>query len=228
MKKITSLLIALLTITQFAKATANSEIITMEIKEHQADCTGVGPMKCYLVKYKTSKDWEYFYSGFQKFKYQEGYRYKVQVKRTQLKNVPADASSYSYEVVKVLSKKKVKAEKADAKALAFLGKYSWKLLSINNQTITNGTATMNFDMKKRIVNGNTGCNGYGGSVQFTGKNKIAFSKVVSTQMACLDSNVEGEFLKLVSLANLTYDIADQTFNLYHNQKLVAIFGLVSK
>lgn len=228
MKKITSLLIALLTITTFAKAIANSEIITMEIKENKADCTGVGPMKCYLVKYKSSKDWEYFYTGFQNFKYQEGYRYKVQVKRTKLKNVPADASSYKYEVVKVLSKKKVKAEKADAKALAFLGKYSWKLISINNQTLTNSTATMNFDMKKGSVSGNTGCNGYFGSVQFTGKNKIAFSKVASTQKACLDNNVEGEFLKLISLENLTYDIAEQTFNLYHNQKLVAIFGLVTK
>lgn len=228
MKKIISLLIALLTITQFAKATANSEIITMEIKENKADCTGVGPMKCYLVKYKNSKDWEYFYSGFQNFKYQAGYRYKVQVKRTKLKNVPADASSYKYEVVKVLSKKKVKAEKADAKVLAFLDKYNWKLLSINNETLSNSTATMKFDTKKGTVSGNTGCNGYGGLVQFTGKNKIAFSKVVSTQMACLDNNVEGEFLKLISLENLTYDIADQTFNLYHNQKLIAIFGLVTK
>lgn len=227
MKKITSLLIALLTISQFAQAAAKSEIITMEIKENKADCTGVGPMKCHLVKYKSSKDWEYFYSGFQNFKYQDGYRYKVQVKRTKLKNVPADASSYKYEVVKVLSRKKIKAKETDAKAIAFLGKHSWKLLSINNQTLNNRTATMNFDVKKNSISGNTGCNGYGGLVQFTGKNKIAFSNVVSTQMACLDNDIEGEFLKLVSLKNLTYDIADQTFNLYHHQKLVAIFGLVA-
>ncbi|WP_240186907.1 DUF4377 domain-containing protein [Pedobacter nanyangensis] len=227
MKKITSLLIALLTISQFAQAAAKSEIITMEIKENKADCTGVGPMKCHLVKYKSSKDWEYFYSGFRNFKYQDGYRYKVQVKRTKLKNVPADASSYKYEVVKVLSRKKIKAKETDAKAIAFLGKHRWKLLSINNQTLNNRTATMNFDVKKNSISGNTGCNGYGGLVQFTGKNKIAFSNVVSTQMACLDNDIEGEFLKLVSLKNLTYDIADQTFNLYHHQKLVAIFGLVA-
>ncbi|WP_293916095.1 MULTISPECIES: DUF4377 domain-containing protein [unclassified Sphingobacterium] len=204
-----------------------SEEITMIVKENRVDCTGVGRMKCYMVKYNNSKDWEYFYSGFQHFNYEEGYRYKLLVKRTKLKNVPADASSYTYDVIKVLSKTKAGNVKEENTALAFLEKHTWKLLSLRGKLQENSGAFMNFDIDKNSVSGNSSCNNYFGTVRFNG-NKITFTNVGSTQKACLNDNIEREFFDLLSLNGLTYDIAEQTFNLYHEQKLIAIFGMTQK
>jgi len=200
-----------------------SNNIKMTIKENRVDCTGVGKMRCFLVKYKDSKEWEYFYSSFKNFDYKEGYRYEVLVKRTKLKNVPADASSYEYEVKKILSQKRINSNDA----LTFLEKHSWKLLSLYGKMQSTAGAFMDFDLSTNSVSGNASCNSYFGTVKFE-QNKILFSGLGSTQKACLHDNIEREFLDLLSLKGLTYDIAEQTFNIYHADKLVAIFGMTEK
>jgi heat shock protein HslJ len=72
-----------------------------------------------------------------------------------------------------------------------------------------------------------GCNRISGSFELT-KDKISFSKIASTLMACPDESknkLEGTLLKMLTDTTFRYDIADQTLNLYQGDKLVLMFGM---
>lgn len=205
------------------KGKGNVEVITMVVKEDKVDCTGVGPMKCLQVKYKESDDWEYFYSGITNFKHEEGYRYTLKVKRIERMHVPADASKYEYQLIKILKKEKVPVNSAQA----FLGKHRWKLIQLNGKTVENSRAYIQFDTKTNRVHGNGGCNGFGGAYKMSA-DKVTFSQIASTEMACPDLKMESELHAILNTPSLRYDIAEQTFNLYKDNKLVAMFGMAPK
>ncbi len=78
----------------------------LTIASQQADCTGVAPQKCLLIKKDGQKDWEFWYSGIEGFKYEEGNEYVLEVKEEKVDNPPADASSLKYVLVKEISKQK--------------------------------------------------------------------------------------------------------------------------
>ncbi|MBP6344399.1 DUF4377 domain-containing protein [Neisseriaceae bacterium CLB008] len=86
-------------------AQANQEK-TLYVAPKLADCVGVGPMKCMQVKEGADGEWTYFYGGIQGFDYEEGYQYKLQVHVQDLdpKQVPADAPSKRWSLVKILEK----------------------------------------------------------------------------------------------------------------------------
>lgn len=226
MKQIFSLkaLMLLLGFT-FLSTQANADTVRMTIKEELASCTGVAPQNCYQVKYKKSKDWEFFYSQIEGFEYTPGYRYVIDVKRTKRKNIPADASAYTYKLKRVIKKEKIANEAATE--LAFITKYKWNLIQINGTMPTASSAYLIFQADGKRMAGSGGCNRIGGGFELT-KDKISFSKIVSTMMACPDENknkLEGTLLKMLTDGTFRYDIADQTLNLYQGDKLVLMFGL---
>lgn len=85
---------------------ATPDTITYIIAAERADCTGVGKMKCLQVKENKEDPWTLFYQGIDGFEYEEGYEYVVKVKRTNIENPPADASSIKYTLEEVVSKEK--------------------------------------------------------------------------------------------------------------------------
>ena len=80
------------------------DVVTMQVADHYQDCTGVGPMKCLLVKIDGATNWTYHYFGIEGFAYEEGFEYKLTVRREKIKNPPADGSSIRYVLVKVIEK----------------------------------------------------------------------------------------------------------------------------
>lgn len=82
----------------------NPSFITMQVADHQQDCTGVGPQKCLLVKINGEANWTYFYTGIEGFTYESGYEYTLSVKREKIKNPPQDGSSIRYTLVKIIEK----------------------------------------------------------------------------------------------------------------------------
>ncbi|GAB3902609.1 hypothetical protein GCM10028803_29580 [Larkinella knui] len=86
------------------KSTLKPDLITMQVADHYQDCTGVGPMKCLLVKIDGAANWTYHYFGIEGFNYEEGFEYKLTVKREKIDNPPADGSSIRYILVKVIEK----------------------------------------------------------------------------------------------------------------------------
>lgn len=79
---------------------------TFIIGPETADCTGVAPMKCLQVKEKPTDSWTNFYTNIEGFTYEPGYEYVLKVKTEKLENVPADASSIKYTLIKQISKMK--------------------------------------------------------------------------------------------------------------------------
>jgi len=80
---------------------------TLYVAAKKVSCQGVVPRKCLQVKTDMHQDdWHYFYNQIEGFSYEEGYRYKLRVKVTKLKNPPADASQLHYQLLKVIDKTK--------------------------------------------------------------------------------------------------------------------------
>lgn len=225
---VTLILLLLMTVNSLA-----DEEIKIQVKENTVSCTGVGPMLCMQVKFKDSKDWENFYSEIEGFEYKEGFRYTLSVKKSIRENVPADASSYRYELIKVLKQKKkgilkVKDEEIPS-PMDFLAKHKWKLIQFRGETIENSKIFIQFDKEKQMVTGNSGCNSFFGSVSMEGE-RIHFDELAGTLMACAPSEnkLEEEVLSILRNDDLNFDIAEQTFNLYLDNELVMLFGLTER
>ncbi|WP_131537354.1 DUF4377 domain-containing protein [Pedobacter nototheniae] len=221
MYKLGFLIVGFLTISIAAKA----DTIRLTIKEDLANCTGVAPQTCYQVKYKNSKDWEFFYSQITGFDYKPGFRYIIDVIRTKRKNVPADASAYTYKLKRVVSKTQIFIKQPDI--WTFVTKHNWKLIQMNGVTQNNSTAYLTFKNDKNSMSGSGGCNRIFGAFELNG-NQISFKNIASTMMACPDNEknkLEGEFVKLLTNNNFKFDVADQTLNFYKDNKLVLMFGM---
>lgn len=67
---------------------------------------------------------------------------------------------------------------------------------------------MRFEMEGGRVYGFAGCNRFFGTFELTAENRIRFSQMAVTKMACPDMNVETEFLKVMETAD-SYHLHDQ-------------------
>jgi copper homeostasis protein (lipoprotein) len=78
------------------------------------------------------------------------------------------------------------------------GKY-WKLVRLNGKQVEAGSREpfIRFTAKDSQVNGNSGCNSFNGKYELSEGNKIKFSPFAMTKMACMDSNVEEEFMQVI-------------------------------
>ncbi len=203
---------------------AEAKKMKIWVKESKAPCQGVAPMECLQVKYKAQDTaWQYMYSSIEGFNYEPGYQYKLSVKRTKVANPPADASAYKYELVKVMEKKQVQNSQ---QYWNYIYKNNWKLIQLNGQTLTNSKVNIQFDGQEKRFSGSAGCNRMFGTYTSEGNN-LTFSAAASTRMACLDaetSKTETQVLQAISNQQYTFDVADQTLNLYKNGKIVMMFG----
>jgi len=64
--------------------------------------------------------------------------------------------------------------------------------------------SLTFEKEGSRINGFGGCNRFSGEFEFTAGNRLRFSKIAVTQMACLDMTVETEFLKVLETADNCY------------------------
>ncbi|UIR57139.1 DUF4377 domain-containing protein [Sphingobacterium sp. SRCM116780] len=209
------------------KSIGKEDQMVLEINDKLVDCTGVGNMKCLQVKYNSKGNWEYFHDGIKDFDYQEGYTYKIIVNRKKVENPPQDASAYVFELVKIVEKKASKKSDSLPTVATFLSKFKWKLISLNGKEVGKYNAYILFDADKGRVSGNSSCNNFFGPFIIT-NNKITFPNIGSTMRACMGENIETDLYQVLENKDLSYDIAEQTFNLYIKNKHVAIFGLSEK
>ncbi|MGY3929436.1 Uncharacterised protein [Aeromonas encheleia] len=81
---------------------------TLYIQDQLADCVGVAPMKCMQVRSQPGASWSLFYQQIEGFTFEPGFRYQLEVRTEQLTDVPADASSVRYQLIRVVSKQPVR------------------------------------------------------------------------------------------------------------------------
>lgn len=77
---------------------------TLIVASKKADCVGLVPQKCLLVKEKTAQNWQYFYDEISGFTYEEGFEYEIIVSEREIENPPQDASSLATTLIKIISK----------------------------------------------------------------------------------------------------------------------------
>lgn len=196
------------------------------VKESKEPCTGVAPMECLQIKGINDTDWSNLYTNINGFKYTPGYRYKLRVRITQIKNPPADGSSIKYTLTKVLEKKRI----SGSSQLSNITGKKWVLVKMEDTDITDGKIWMEFDATQKRIHGKSGCNGMMGSYTTTGSN-ITFSKTAGTLMACPDEDVmrrEVAFMKQLGDQTFKYEVAGQLVNLVQNGKTVLQFRLEDK
>ncbi len=99
------------TATQTQETQAKTETQILWVADKRAECTGVAPMQCLMVQQTTANsqqpnanNWQYFYQDINGFNWRQGKVNKIKVKVTHLdpKQVPADGSSVSYQLLEVL------------------------------------------------------------------------------------------------------------------------------
>ncbi|MCI0390454.1 MAG: YbaY family lipoprotein [Acidobacteria bacterium] len=97
----------------------------------------------------------------------------------------------------------------------------WKLVELNALPVT-GEAHIQLNARNKKVQGNGGCNTIAGGYELTG-NRIKFTKMISTKMACLGGmGVEQDFLKALEDSN-NFKISGEKLELYSDDKLLARF-----
>lgn len=167
---------------------------TYWVNSAKVDCdAGAGQAKCLQVtkvdNYENA-EWSNFYSTINGFKFEPGYLQKIEVTETELdsKNVPADASSIQYDLVKVLEKKQ------DPK-LAIHD--IWATTHINGEEIKTSTEvpTLEINTTEMRAFGTNGCNNYTGQIKNITSNTIEFGAIASTRKMCMDMAIPDRFDK---------------------------------
>jgi hypothetical protein len=85
---------------------------TFFIGPKRVDCEDARPRKCFLIKDQLQDDWRYLYTSIRGLDYQEGFTYEVKVRVTTIEEPAPDQHPLVYNLVKVLSKKEAKDDRA--------------------------------------------------------------------------------------------------------------------
>ncbi len=201
-----------------------SQRMTFYVADTKADCYGVSNRPCLQVKEKPGEPYALFYSGIDGFTYEEGYNYKLEIMRVKRENPPADASAYTYYLIKVLNKERSKT-------------YVQKTIPIPDQVILpleriskngkmeqvsgNNIPDILFDKRTGRISGKAGCNRYFGKAVID-NGRLTISGVGSTQMACMYMQLESLYLKHLSAVN-RYQFNSGILQLYKDQELLLQF-----
>ena len=88
-------------------AANQAEIKILHVNSHLIDCVGAGPRKCMQIRESRYDEWHPFYDEIEGFTFEEGYLYQIIVSITDVEDPPADGSSKAYELLAIVSRKKV-------------------------------------------------------------------------------------------------------------------------
>ncbi len=207
-------------------ADADSDVRTMYVAHHQADCVGVGPMKCMLVKYAAEDDWTFFYDRIEGFEYEPGFEYELRVRTETVENPPADASSIRYILVELMSKTE---PVDDGAAGSELVAGDWRLTGFSDAVLdeagidpTNaldavanrgGLSIVFADGK---VSGFSGCNQFTGSYTIEGGHSLSFGPLANTRKMCPPPlmDLEGLTMRTLETVESAYVRDGETLELY--------------
>ena len=83
---------------------AEPEVLILEVGPETVACVGEMVQRCLQVRAGPEEEWKNFYDPIEGFEHEEGFLYRIEVERTRVPEPLADASSYTYRLLRVLSK----------------------------------------------------------------------------------------------------------------------------
>jgi heat shock protein HslJ len=110
------------------------------------------------------------------------------------------------------------------------GKYAlaetkWKLVELNGKAVksaTNKDYFINLDSKSGKFAAYAGCNNFSGTFVMKAANKLAFSKIAGTKMACPNMSFESNFITTIEKTD-NYMIEDNVLHLHKGKAMLAKF-----
>lgn len=112
----------------------------------------------------------------------------------------------------------------------YIQRKRWNLIQLQGKLQEQSPVWLEFDTVAHRISGNGGCNKLAGRYAVAG-DTITFQEIISTRMACVDQAAnerESTVLRLLSDHTFTYDVADQTLQLYDSSKIIMMFGAQDK
>jgi heat shock protein HslJ len=112
----------------------------------------------------------------------------------------------------------------------YIQRKRWKLIQLEGKMQEEPPVWLEFDTVAHRISGNGGCNKLAGRYAVMA-DTITFQQVISTRMACVDQAAnerESRVLRLLSDRTFTFDVADQTLQLYDSSKIIMMFGAQEK
>lgn len=81
-----------------------AERLTLDVAGHTVSCAGEGQRRCLRVRRVPDGAWENFSDSIEGFTHEPGWRTRIEVERRRVPDPPADGSSWSYRLQRVLSR----------------------------------------------------------------------------------------------------------------------------
>jgi len=111
-----------------------------------------------------------------------------------------------------------------------LAETKWKLVELNGTTVENTTKKdyfINFDSKSGKFEAFAGCNKITGTFFMKAANKLGFSKVTATKMACDNMNFENDFIKTIQKTdNYMIENKGTMLHFHSGKKAIAKFEAI--
>ncbi len=168
------------------------------VNSSKSTCSGTGNRQCLVVQKGDTinpESWQLFYSKIEGFEFEPGYIYKLKVNEKQLtkEDVPADASSIEYTLIKVLEKRQDMRLRIND---------IWVLTAIEGEAVTPSrkgkTPRIEFNVAKMEIMGTDGCNNFTGSIKKLETKAIEFGPIAGTRKLCPNMEIPDKFNSLLN------------------------------
>lgn len=175
---------------------AEGETLTLYVGPNLAPCMGVAPQTCMLVKEDPAGEYLLFYSRIDGFEFEPGFEYELLVNRQTVPNPPADASSFRWTLIEVVSQTPVEPT-------AELEGTTWQLIALldENGMLTMPRAEANITLQEGEASGQGGCNMFFAPYTLEG-GQLSFGPAGSTMMACEEPAMRQEQAFLANLEKI--------------------------
>lgn len=204
MKNNIATVLSFLVIVIIINACTSSKNSFYWVNSFKSECSGgAGEMQCLSIHRGTSMNnpsWEYFYANINGFSFEPGFFQKIKVKEEKIdeSQVPADASSIKYTLIKVMKKN------MDSR---YILNDIWIAQDIYGVPIgqKDELPRMEINFAKMQVFGNNSCNEYTGKIEKLTSSEIQFGTIATTRKMCLDMNIADDFDRALN-SSITYKL----------------------
>lgn len=113
--------------------------------------------------------------------------------------------------------------------LRYIAKHDWKLIQMRGDSSRVYHPYFSLDFENNRISGSTGCGSFQGlfSINDAG-DTISFKQLSVKTSSCINDRDKDakEFIDILQNKSYLFDVADQTLNLYLDNKIILMFGII--
>lgn len=197
---------------------ASTATETIWVNSLRVHCEGVTPSHCLQIQADSlSEDgWQNFHGTIEGFEFEPGFIYTLEVKRKEVPDPPADAATFTWILVRELSREMDLRAQTNA---------SWSLMQMERSTYTIGEGGRNPVLDIQVADsrfgGNAFCNSMNGQLEIVSEEEVSFGLFAMTKMLCPAQDQEDRYLQLMGLVR-RYEVQENElvfFDSTHNELL---------